>query len=288
MKEMKEIEIDKIWRIKMKNLIKKSIFPLVITSIIFLSACNDNSNNPEIDIIPVPPQGLRAIAMNNKVYLYWFHNYEDDVVGYNIYVSNSYNGRYQKIGYTTKNEFYDEGAVNGTTYYYAVTAYDRTGNESDFSVENVSATPRPEIFNLTLYDYRTNPNRAGYDLSANQIVPYDNQYADFYFEYYNGLYYMNVFKDSDIQDMGYTSNFDEIIYSPTKGWSPTKDVILIVGHTYTIWTWDDHYAKIRIKELYPDRVVLDCSYQLQKGNPQVKRSPNKERKISSSIYNITK
>ena len=81
MKEMKEIEIDKIWRIKMKNLFKKSIFPLVITSIIFLSACNDNSNNPEIDIIPVPPQGLRAIAMNNKVYLYWFHNYEDDVVG---------------------------------------------------------------------------------------------------------------------------------------------------------------------------------------------------------------
>jgi hypothetical protein len=270
----------------MKNL-TKILLTLFLTSII-IAGCGDNTLVSDTATVLVPPQGISLIAMNNKVYITWNYNYFTDVVGYNVYVSSSYTGTYTKIGYTSKNEFYDTGALNGTTYYYAVTAYNEYGNESNLSVENVSATPRPETLNLTLYDYRTNPNRAGYDLSANQIVAYDNQYADIYFEYYNGLCYMNVFKDSDIQDMGYTSNFDEIINSPTQGWSPTKDVILIVGHTYTIWTWDNHYAKIRIKELYTDRVVLDCSYQLQKGNPQVKRSANKQERIISSIEAATK
>lgn len=265
----------------MKNIIK-IVLALLAASFI-MTGCSDNSTNSNVDIIPVPPQGLKVIAMNNKVYLYWNHNYESNVTGYNVFVSSSYTGKYQKIGYTSKNEFYDEGAVNGTTYFYAITAYDNNGNESDLSVEYAAGTPRPETFDLTLYNYRTDPNRAGYDLSANQIVAYDNQYADLYFENYNGLQYMNVFKDSDIQDMGYTANFDEIISSPTKGWSPTKDVVLIVGHTYTIWTWDDHYAKIRIKELTADKVVLDCSYQLQKSNPQVKRdATKKERKTSTA------
>lgn len=255
---------------KMKNLIK--IVALLFFSGLLFISCNDNSNDPNISIVPVPPQGLRAIAMNNKVYLYWNHNYEASVIGYNIMVSNSYNGRYQKIGFTNKNEFYDTGAANGTTYYYAVTAYDNYGNESELSLENVSATPRPEIFGLTLRNYLTDPLGAGYILNSNQIVAYNHQSADFYYEYYNNLPYMNVFKDSDIQDMGYTEDFDEIVKSPTKGWSPTKDVVLIVGHTYTVWTWDDHFAKFRVKEIYPDRVVIDCSYQLQKNNPQVKRN----------------
>jgi hypothetical protein len=270
----------------MRNLIKTLV--ACFFTIILITGCNDNSSTSVTNTIPVPPQGLRAIAMSNQVYLSWNYNYDSNVVGYNIYVSSSYTGKYQKIGFTTKNEYYDTGAVNGTTYYYAISAYDNYSNESDLSVENISATPRPEVFGVTLYDYRTTPDRAGYDLSANQILAYNSTNADIYFENYNGLQYMNVFKDSDIQDMGYTANFDEIINSPTQAWSPTKDVILIVGHTYTIWTWDDHYAKIRIKELYPDRVVFDCSYQLQKSNPQVKRDANRSQRISSSTQSVTK
>ena len=272
---------------KMKNLFK-ILLTMVFASIV-ITGCGDNSSLTDASkSVPVPPQGVYAIAMNNSVYLSWNYNYYTNVVGYNVFVSNSYAGKYQKIGFSNSNEFYDTGALNGTTYFYAVSAYDNYGNESDLSTENISATPRPEIFNLTLYDYRTSPTRAGYDLSTNQVVAYDSQSADIYYEYYNNLSYMNVFKDSDIQDMGYTANFDEIRYSPTKGWSPTKDVVLIVGHTYAIWTWDDHYAKIRIKELYPDRVVIDCSYQLQKSNPQVKRNSDRQVRIPSSTESVAK
>jgi hypothetical protein len=257
---------------------KKMIFILIL--VIPLIGCGNDINVANDNIIPVPPQGLIAVAQDRQVYLSWYKNYETDVVGYNIYVSNSYRGKYTKIGFTSKTEFYDKSVTNGVTYYYAVTAYDHDGNESDFSIDESFATPRPEVFNVTIYDYKTNPTKAGYAFGSNAIVAYNSNSADIYFENSNGIYYIVVYKDSDIQDMGYTSGFDEIFKSPTKGWSPTKDVQAIVGHTYVIWTYDNHYAKIRVAEINPDRIVFDCSFQLQTGNPYLKRNVSR---LSNSI-----
>jgi hypothetical protein len=228
---------------------------------------------------PVPPQGVAAIAQNNQVYLSWYQNYESNVAGYNVYVSESSQGKFSKIGFTSKTEFLDQGAKNSVTYYYAVTAYNTDGFESNLSLDNAFATPRPEVFSVTLYDYKTNPNRAGYRLGSNAILAFDNTGTDIYFENTNSIYYMNVFKDSDIQDMGYTATFDEIAKSPTKGWSPTKDVQVISGHTYVVWTYDNHYAKFRVTSIYSDRVIFDCSFQLQSGNPYLKRSETKNERV---------
>ena len=82
---------------------------------------------------------------------------------------------------------------------------------------------------------------------------------------------MDVWDDSDIQDMGYTTSLDEIQVAPESGWSPTKDVRLISGHTYVVWTWDDHFAKFRVSSISPQRVVFDWAYQLRGGNPFLKR-----------------
>jgi hypothetical protein len=246
---------------------------LAIIAILWLSGCETNVNDShDTGYKPVPPQGLLAVAQDRQVYLTWYKNYETSISGYNIYVSNAFNGKYTKIGFTSSNEFYDKGVTNGTTYYYAVTAYDISGYESDFSTDNSFATPRPELFNVTIYDYKTNPGVGGYNLAANTIVPYNDKNCDIYFENYNGIYYMNVLTDSDIQDMGYTGNFDEIIKSPSKGWSPTKDVQLIVGHTYVVWTFDNHFAKFRVTDIQNDRVKFDCSFQLQVNNPYLKRT----------------
>jgi hypothetical protein len=131
------------------------------------------------------------------------------------------------------------------------------------SIDVAYDIPRPEGYDVVLTDYRQNPGAAGYDFSAYAIVPYDDLYADFYFENYQGVLYANVRDDTDIQDMGPTASLLEIGVAPADGWSDTHDARLIVGHTYVVWTWDDHYAKFRVTSLSPGRVVFDWAYQLR-------------------------
>jgi hypothetical protein len=239
------------------------------------SGCeNSVEYSVEYRLLLAPPQGVSALALDNQVRINWDYHYYNNVYGYNVYVNSSYNGNYTLIGTTTTNEFYDNNARNGFTYYYAVTAYDGEGKESDLSVENVSATPRPEIFDLVLYDRYTDPYKSGYEFISNSVLPYNHANADLYIERYNNLYYILVYRDTDIQDMGYTASFDEIRYSPTQGWSPLKEVLLIEGHTYVIWTYDNHFTKVRIRQLNSNNIIMDCSYQSQTGNTQLKRSPS--------------
>ena len=88
---------------------------------------------------------------------------------------------------------------------------------------------------------------------------------------------MRVDTDSDIQDMGPTSSILAIGTAPVSGWSTTHEVELYAGHTYVVWTWDDHYAKFRVSSLSPSRVVFDWAYQLIPANRLLKRTPGKDR-----------
>lgn len=236
-----------------------------------LSGCYFDVEAPDTKP-PSPPSGLYAEARDNKVYLDWNHSPERDVAGYKVWVSYSYSGRYELIGTTGGNYFDDKGVRNGTTYYYAVSAYDYSNNESELSDALAFATPRPEGFGVSINDYRTRPATAGYDFSTYSVGQYNDKYTDIFYEYYNGEYYMNVWDDTDIKDMGVTNSLYEITKAPTSGWSTTKDVILRVGRTYVVWTNDDHYAKFRVVSISSTRAVFDWSYQLQKGNPYLKRN----------------
>lgn len=247
-------------------------FFAILSIVTFFTACNVNDSYYEDYTPPAPPTGIQVLNGDERVDIFWNHNRESDLAGYNVYYSYSYNGRYTLIGSTANNYFIDFGANNGERYYYAVTAYDYNGNESDLSHDVVYAVPRPEGFNQTIFDYRRFPNNAGYSFANYSVVRYDDQNSDVFFENYQGTYYLVVWDDTDIQDMGSTSDIYDIPYAPSSGWSPSKDVIARVGHTYVIWTWNNHYAKIRVKNITPDRVVFDWAYQLVKGEPMLKPS----------------
>lgn len=235
---------------------------------------------------PSSPRGIQTYTGDNLIELDWLANPERDVTGYRVYVSSTSNGRYQMIGSTSGTTFIDRNARNGYTYYYAVSAYDFDGNESELSRDVVYDTPRPEGYNVPLYDYRSRPNLAGYDFSAYSVVRYDAQACDLFFEYYNGAVYLNVWDDSDIQDMGYTQSLYEITVAPQRGWSPTKDVPVIPGHTYVIWTWDNHFAKVRVTSVSASRVVFDWAFQLQEGNPRLRptvQPPSGDRNVERKL-----
>ena len=264
---------------------KKIIFYIIPFLTIFLfESCNKNDISRIDTQPPSAPTGLYVVNGDNRVDLSWNPNPERDVAGYNVYYSYSYDGKYTLIGSTQNTYYTDYDAKNATTYYYAVTAYDYDGNESDLSIDDVSATPRPEGFNENVFDYNQYPNQGGFSFVSYTIVPYDDQTADFYFEIYNGTPYIDVYGPTDIEDMGHTTDIYDIPYAPSSGWSPTHDAVAIPGHTYVIHTFDNFYGKIRVSSITSDRMIFDWAFQTVKGNTQLKISnvPNTRSKYNKS------
>jgi hypothetical protein len=258
---------------------KKTLLSIVVfMNLLLLQSCsiNDpNHHNNYDNIPPAPPTGIQVINGDNRVDLSWLNNHEGDLAGYNIYYSTSYDGKYYLLGSSVNNYYIDNGASNGVLNYYAVTAYDESGNESDLSKDVAYATPRPEGFNQTIFDYIQFPKTAGYSFSNYSVVAYNDSLTDFYFENYNGKFYLDVYTDTDILDAGPTNDIYDVAFAPTSGWSPTKDTTATIGHTYIIWTWDNHYAKVRVKNITNERMVFDWAYQLVSGNTQLKPSANR-------------
>ncbi len=227
----------------------------------------------EVDRMPpFAPRGIYTETGDGVILISWLRNQEPDVAGYKVYVSNAYDGVYTVIGQTSSLSFPDYDAQNGITAYYAVTAFDGSGNESILSTDVAYDTPRPEGFGVALPNFHYDPARAGYDFSTYSVGPFDDQYTDIFFEFLSGTYYLNVWDDTEIQDMGYTESLTAVQYAPTGGWSPTRDVRLILGHTYVVRTWDNHYAKVRVRSLSDTRVIFDWAYQLQPGNTRLKQA----------------
>jgi len=75
---------------------------------------------------------------NGQVVLQWQANTEPDLEGYNLYRAAQPGGPYTKINTSliTTNTYTDADTVDGTTYYYVVTAVDHVGNESGYSPES--------------------------------------------------------------------------------------------------------------------------------------------------------
>ena len=234
----------------------------------FVTCCYEGFDNEP----PAVPRGVYSITGDEEVMLIWYANTEPDLAGYRIYRSLTPSGYYYEIGETNFDHFLDFGLMNGQTYYYAITAFDYDGNESDLSYEMVFDTPRPEGYNEHIFDYTEYPDYAGWDFSAYSVVAYDNPVCDFYYGYddFNGAFYFYIGRYmGQIQDFGYTESLDEITYAPQEGWSSTGIVEAIEGHTYIVWTWDYHYAKFRVTSIDSDYVIFDWAYQTEMHNPEL-------------------
>jgi hypothetical protein len=245
------------------------LFIVLAIGSIFYMGCEDPVNYVD-RTPPGAPTGLYVENGDGEAYLYWNSNTERDLAGYNIYSSSSYNGKYYLIGTTRGTTFTDSGIKNGTKYYYAVTAYDYDGNESDLSYELAYSAPRPEGYGQAIFDYHQFPALSAFSFASESVVADTDASADFYFDNDNGTYYLDVFNDTDIKDMGRTSSIYDITTAPSTGWSSTKDAPVIIGHTYVIWTVDNHYAKIRVSSVNAQRVVFDWAYQSIKGEVSMK------------------
>ncbi|MEK6649431.1 MAG: hypothetical protein AABY75_00510 [Bacteroidota bacterium] len=245
--------------------------PFVSTLFVLLLAAGCDEGHDIDTVPPAAPRGIRTVSLDNAVEIQWLGNTEPDVAGYNIWVSDRFDGRYELLATTNDTRFLDVGARNGVTTYYALSAYDLEHNESELSTDVAYDTPRPEGYNVLLAEYRVDPARGGYDFSTYSVGYYNDDYTDLFFEYAPGRAWFLVWDDTDIQDLGYTGSLDEISSAPVNGWSPSKSAEAIPGHTYVVWTWDDHYAKVRVREVTSSRVVFDWAYQTTSGNTELRQ-----------------
>jgi len=229
---------------------------------------------------PSVPKGLYSVTGDKAVWLFWEENDEGDFAEYWIYRRLKDDEYYKRIAITTAAKYVDRKVTNGVTYYYAVSAVDENENESDLSdaIYNVYDTPRPEGSGEIIQDYHRFPETSSYDFSKEEVVSYDDGDKDIYLDYddHYKVYFLCVADEyTDIQDFGYTRSLDDVNVSPDSGWSQLGWVELILGHSYIVWTWDNHFAKLRVKGIIESSygIIFDWAYQVDKGNPELAPRP---------------
>ena len=100
---------------------------------------------------PAKPTGLTVLAGVNRVFLTWNENKENDLAGYHVYRSLGSNKSFIRLTtkLITRTTFSDDSVRSGSTYHYAVTAVDKSGNEGARSdektahIEVLKETTRP-------------------------------------------------------------------------------------------------------------------------------------------------
>jgi len=248
---------------------------MIVIGALFFTACDEEEYLSD-RVAPAPPKNLRVLNGDGKIEISWEPNTERDLSGYNVYYANDYWGKYNFIGSTASNYFIDSEAGNGSKYYYGIAAYDLSGNESELSYDEVYGIARPEGFNSIVFDAAKYPDISGWSFIKEQAVKFSDIDTDFFFEMFNGKPYINVWEEFDIQDMGYTDDIYDITEAPADGWIPIvpgeniKYSEAIRGHTYIIWTVDNHFAKIRISGMTAERIVFDWAFQTVIGERMLK------------------
>ncbi len=125
--------------VTMTRLLRKLFsFWIAGLSIMLLAACGSGGSSSGSTPEPAAPTGTLVTAGNNEATVAW--QAVAGATSYNIYRSTSSGSHGAKVGSSSTTTFSDTTVVNGTTYFYAVTASNATG-EGPASVQSPGAIP---------------------------------------------------------------------------------------------------------------------------------------------------
>ncbi len=246
---------------------------LLITPLFWALGCDSNNSVAPDTEPPAIPRGVFSITGDGQVTIEWFPNGERDLAGYKIWRSGD-NENFDLLTQVSSGEvrYVDRDVRNGTTYFYAISAFDHDGNESDLSPEKVSDTPRPSGNNVTLNEFTLFPERSGFDFSRPErgAIAWNTLTTDVYFGFDIVINVSYLYSDNltEMQDMGYHESFDDLDVSPVQGFTALF-VELLPGHVYVFYTPDGNYAKIHVVSVSDNSVTFDWAYQIDPDNPEL-------------------
>jgi hypothetical protein len=242
------------------------------------------------DTAPGVPRGVYTVTGDRAVTVYWFGSSEDDLDEYLIWRADNEpqsSGDFFLLAVVGAGAWDPDNpdfvyvdrddVANGHTYYYAISATDFAGNESalSYASDPTVDTPRPEGEDVLLDADVT--GIAGFDIEHGVSVPigHPSAHIEVYYDDALGILtavavYNNSSDYNDIQDFGYTDDMDQLDWAPEQGWSHIGWAELIEGHTYVVWTNENHFAKFRVTSRGDTWVLVDWAYQLVAGLPELK------------------
>jgi hypothetical protein len=260
---------------------------VAVAFIPFVAGCGDEDpvvvkEHDSVDETPpFPPDGVFSVTGDRMVTIYWNANWEEDLAGYAVFRDDDGDDYYDHIAdvpwdafvdppYNSQLSFDDTNLDYNHTYFYAVLAFDEANNESELSYEFVHDTPRPEGFDLVLFDeFMGQDVSSGYDFSdlSGSAEPQADGSTDIYFGVVdNGERNVNTIltnAGASIQDYGLIDLVD-VDWAPVSGWAPSGRVEAIIGHSYVVrivGQQGTNYAKFEVTDVSNDSVTLNWAYQ---------------------------
>ena len=106
--------------------------------ITLLAACGSGGSSSDAVPAPATPTGIVVTPGNNEAAVSW--SAVAGATSYNIYRSTSQGQQGAKVGASSNTSYVDATALNGVTYYYAVTA-DNAAGEGQVSAQSSGVTP---------------------------------------------------------------------------------------------------------------------------------------------------
>lgn len=210
---------------------------------------------------PAVPTGLSGLGGDNDVALDWDDNSDADFDYYNIYRSSTSGSGYVLIADNlVESQHVEFQLINGTTYYYVVTAVDTSGNESAFSEES-SATPLdfdpPAVptgliavasdseveldwadnidFDFASYSvFRATVEEGSYSEIANGLT--SSQYTDSSLT--NGVTYYYVLAAVDTWGNESAQSSSPVSATPASGATGITNLVVVDGLLSEVTSWD--------------------------------------------------
>ena len=293
-----------------------SVEPLLALSIfLLLGLLNGCESDDCVNCIelpsPVVPTGVHSISGDNLVIVQWYdlsyHPYgpplqpqRGGLLCLQSGITRRVMKRFLTASFSTSakwpwdenfdgvsglHSFYDDLAVNGEEYEYAVTAVNEAGRESALSYEFVIDAPLPMNLDATeVFDVNVSPSLAGWDFSRLDNGRVDptapGNTADIRITFQGDVPYVQANHGGvEIQDFGVFLDsensliFEGVSYAPDGGYSSTGTMELIIGHIYVLRIYDPivgtHYAKFGVKAITSNSVGIIWAYQTIAGLPEL-------------------
>jgi hypothetical protein len=106
-----------------------------------------------------------------------------------------------------------------------------------------------------ILDRLADPASGGYSFDDGEVVAFNDDASDLYFEAEGAL--LHTADDTDIQDLGEARSVREGLRVDRNGWEVRKEVQVQPGHQYAVWRWNGEVIRLYVQEVLDDAILFD-------------------------------
>lgn len=117
------------------------------------------------------------------------------------------------------------------------------------------SVPLWPVMGTEILDRVTDPENSGYDFDDGDIVAFDDNGADVFYESQDSL--LHGADDTDVQDLGVAKSVREDLRVRRDGWVTARAIRVQPGHQYAVWRWNGDVVRLYVQEVVDGAVVFD-------------------------------